>query len=95
MNKNLPYAIYAQFADGNVKKVSGDAKSPELLYNDFDGLMPWNEYDELSTKNLTTQQILKMAFELYSKKQKGLVKLSIINCLTNEIVANYLPNVGK
>ena len=81
------YRFKFYYEDGTSEYVGGRGKDPESLYNDFDGLLDWDEFSNLSNKNLTTKEILNMAKSLYKDflKQKY-NRIEIVNDETNEIV---------
>ena len=81
------YRFKFYYEDGTSEYVGGRGKDPTLLYNDFDGLLGWDEFSNLSNKNLTTKEILNMAKSLYKDflKQKY-NRIEIVNDETNEIV---------
>lgn len=81
------YRFKFYFEDGTSKYVGGRGKDPESLYNDFDGLLDWDEFYNLSNKNLTTKEILTMAKSLYKDfLKKNYTRIEIVNDETNEIV---------
>ena len=71
---------------GNKKTPSRKASKPEYLYNDFDGLMNWEEFESLSGKELTIKEILKIAVDLYKTQLKEFYRLEIVNIETNEVI---------
>ena len=87
MNKNLKYAFRVYYIDGTNKVLSSRAVRPEELYNDFDMLMPFEEYEKLHSQNLQVGEILVMASKLYKNfLQKDFNRLEIINVDTNDVI---------
>lgn len=80
------YAFKFYFDDGTTLIGSAKYEKPKQLYDDFDGLLDWDEYDSLSEKNLTTHEILEMAMNLYNYFEKPYHRIEIINTSTGEIV---------
>jgi len=85
-NKNLIYRFKYYYNDGTSELSGGRAANPNNLWFDFDGLMDWDEYEELCNKNLTTKEILEMAFEVYSGFLKDFYRIEIVNDETNEVI---------
>ncbi len=81
------YRFKIYFKDGTSSISNIGVKKPKELYNDFDGLMDWDEFENLQKKDLTTKQILKLAFKVYKESyKKEYYKIEIINDNTNEII---------
>ena len=80
------YQFKFYYEDGTSEYVGGKGKDPALLYNDFDGLLEWDEFYKLRSKNITTKEILTMAKSLYKDLQKDYYRIEIVNIETNEIV---------
>ena len=59
------YRFKIYFKDGTTDFSGGKGKTPTCLYNDFDGLMDWDEFYSLSEKDMTTKKELKLAFKVY------------------------------
>lgn len=78
------YKFY--FKDGTDKLSDCWSKNPESLYNDFDGLMDWEEFDALEEKDMTTKKILEMAMVLYKGFLKDFYRIEIINDETGKVV---------
>lgn len=53
---NGTYRFKFYYNDGTSSLSSGYATRPTILYNDFDGLLDWDEFDNLSEKNITTKK---------------------------------------
>ena len=83
----MHYRFKIYFKDGTVKLNAGKGTRPTCLYNDFDGLMEWEEFDNLSEKSMTTKKELELAFEVYKKLyKKEYYRIEIINDETNEVI---------
>ena len=81
------YQFKFYYKDGTTEYVGGKGKSPTSLYNDFDGLMDWTEFYKLKEKDMTTNKILAMAFDLYKNfLKKDYYRIEIVNLETNEII---------
>lgn len=74
------------FYDGKTKTSSIATSKPEELYNDFDGLMDWDEYYDLGKKNLSTHDVLKLATKVYKGFIPKFYKIEIINDKTKEVI---------
>ena len=82
----MAYRYRCFYKDGTDEISECWSKSPEDLYNDFDGLMDWDELEDLRYKNMTTKEILEMAFKVYKGFLKDYYRIEIINDETNEVV---------
>lgn len=83
----MHYRFKIYFTDGTIELTGGRGKTPTSLYNDFDGLMDWDEFDSLEEKDMTTQRVLDMAFELYKRLyNKEYYRIEIINDKTEEVI---------
>lgn len=83
------YRFKYYYKDGSTEISSGYATKPEYLYNDFDGFMDWNDFYDLSEKNLTTKDILKMTFEIYKDYRdykKEFYRVEIIEEPTGRVI---------
>ena len=80
------YRFKYYFCDGKTKTSSIATSKPEELYNDFDGLMDWDEYYDLGKKNLSTHDVLKLASEVYKGFIPKFYKIEIINDKTKEVI---------
>jgi hypothetical protein len=82
---NYRFKIY--FKDGTTDFCGGKGKTPTCLYNDFDGLMDWDEFNNLNEKDMTTKKELELAFKVYKNLyKKEYYRIEIINDKTNEII---------
>ena len=79
------------YKDGKTEISGARSKTPEGLYNDFDGLMDWDEFDNLSEKDMTTHKVLEMAMKNYKGFLPDFYRIEIINDETNEII-DYIDN---
>ncbi len=82
----MSYRYRYFYKDGTVKVSGCYGKKATDMYNDFDGLMDWDEFNNLSEKNMTTKEILEMAFKIYKGFLKDYYRIEIINDETNEVV---------
>lgn len=80
------YRFKYYFYDGKIKTSSIATSKPEELYNDFDGLMDWDEYYDLGKKNLSTHDVLKLASKVYKGFIPKFYKIEIINDKTKEVI---------
>ncbi len=90
------YRFKYYYKDGSTEISSGYATKPEYLYNDFDGFMDWNDFYDLSEKNLTTKDILKMTFEIYKDYRdykKEFYRVEIIEEPTGRVIDSL--EIGK
>lgn len=83
---NDTYRFKFYYNDGTSGLSGGYATRPTALYNDFDGLLDWDEFDSLSEKNMTTKKILKLAARAYKGFEPDFHRIEIINDKTNEVV---------
>ena len=56
------------------------------MYNDFDGLLDWDDFDSLSEKNMTTKKVLKLAVKAYKGFLPDFYRIEIINDKTNKVI---------
>ena len=75
----MAYRYRYFYKDGTDEISECCGKRPTLMYNDFDGLMDWDEFNNLSEKNMTTKEILEMAFKVYKGFLKDYYRIEIIN----------------
>ncbi len=83
------YQFKRYYKDGTVELAGGKASKPEYLYGDLDGVVSWEEYDKISTSNLTTQELLKIAisgFNKFSKPTNPIIRMEIVNIETDEVI---------
>lgn len=85
-SSDLVYRFKYYYKDGTSDLSDIKTKIPEELYEDFDGLIDWDELDSLGEKNLTTHEILKIAFRAYKGFLKDFYRIEIINTKTNEVI---------
>lgn len=83
----MHYRFKIYFNDGTVDLSGGKGKTPTCLYNDFDGLMCWDELANLSEKDMTTKKELELAFKVYKNLyKKEYYRIEIIDDETSEVV---------
>ena len=89
MNKKLTYSFKFVYSNGTSKVCGGSAATPEDLINNFDGLMDWDEWENLA-KNVKppVKEVLALAVKIYGKKEKNLKEIQIVNLKTDEVVAS-------
>lgn len=80
------YRFKFYYNDGTTKLSGGRGVRPTTLYNDFDGLMDWDEYEKLEEKDMTTNKILEMAVDVYKGFLPDYYRIEIVNDETNEVV---------
>lgn len=54
----MKYCFKVYFNDGTKEFGWAKGDTPTCLYNDFDGLMDWNDFDNLTEENMTTKKEL-------------------------------------
>lgn len=86
-----PYKFKKYYEDGTIECNGGRASKPEYLYADFDGMVAWEEYDNIATSNLSIKELLKISLKLFSKNSKRIKRVEIVNIENNEIV-DYIEN---
>ena len=87
MNKKLKYRFKIYYNDGTSGFIGGSGAKPEFLKYDFDGMMPWEEYEKIYyNTEIKIPEILKLAKEMYSKNQKPFSKIEIVNTETGEVI---------
>lgn len=87
IKNDLPYRFKIYFNDGTVVLGGARSKNAEGLYFDFDGLMDWDDYYKLDEMNLSTKEVLELAFKVYKNLyKKEYYRIEIINDKTNEVV---------
>ena len=85
-NDNDTYRFKFYYNDGTNGLSGGYAIRPTALYNDFDGLLDWDEFDNLSEEDMTTKKLLKLAVRVYKGFEPDFHRIEIINDKTNEVV---------
>ena len=85
-NDNDTYRFKFYYNDGTNGLSGGYATRPTALYNDFDGLLDWDEFDNLSEEDMTTKKLLKLAVRAYKGFEPDFHRIEIINDKTNEVV---------
>lgn len=85
-NDDDTYRFKFYYNDGTSGLSGGYATRPTALYNDFDGLLDWDEFDNLSEVDMTTKKLLKLAVRAYKGFEPDFNRIEIINDKTNEVV---------
>lgn len=85
-NDNDTYRFKFYYNDGTNGLSGGYATRPTALYNDFDGLLDWDEFDSFDERKVTTKEILETAVRAYKGFLPDFYKIEIINDKTDEIV---------
>lgn len=80
------YRFKYYYKDGTSELSGVWSKTPEGLFNDFDGVMDWDEFDNLTEKDMTTLKVLELAMQAYKGFLKDFYRIEIVNDETNEIV---------
>ena len=88
----MAYRFKYYYKDGTIEKSNFHGSTPESLYNDFDGLMDWDEFNQLNEQDMTTKRVLEMAMKVYKGFLKDFYKIEIINDETNEVVDSMEEN---
>ena len=85
-NDNDTYRFKFYYNDGTNGLSGGYATRPTALYNDFDGLLDWDEFDSFDERKVTTKEILETAVRAYKGFLPDFYKIEIINDKTDEII---------
>ena len=80
------YRFKFYYNDGTTDFSDIRTEKPEELYNDFDGLIDWDEFDSFDERKVTTKEILETAVRAYKGFLPDFYKIEIINDKTDEIV---------
>ncbi len=80
------YRFKFYYKDGTNVLSGGHAVRPTALYNDFDGLLDWDEFDKLSEKNMTTKKILELAVRAYKGFIPEFYRIEIIDDTSNNVI---------
>ncbi len=80
------YTFKFYYEDGTTEISSIRVKNPVELYNDFDGLIDWDEYDNLSAEKLTVHEVLEISMRAYKGFLHDFYRIEIVNVKTGEIV---------
>ena len=88
---DMIYSFKYYFTDGTSKLSGCKSKNPLELYNDFDGLIDWKEFDSLHERQLTLHEILELACKAYNGFLKDFYRIEIVNISTNEVL-DYIDN---
>ena len=80
------YRFKYYYKDGTSELSGVWSKTPERLFNDFDGLMDWEEFNNLYEKDMTARKVLELAMQVYKGSLKDFYRIEIFNDETNEVV---------
>ena len=83
---NCIYSFKYYYNDGTSEVSNVKTEKPEELYNDFDGLIDWDEFDSFIGREVTTKEILETAVRAYKGFLPDFYRIEIINSKTNEVV---------
>ncbi len=83
---NCIYKFKYYYNDGTTDFSDIRTEKPEELYNDFDGLIDWDEFDNFDEDKVTTKEILETAVRAYKGFLPDFYRIEIINDKTNEVV---------
>ena len=79
-----PYKFKKYYEDGTIECNGGRASKPEYLYGEFDGMVTWEEYDNIATSNLTPKELLNIALKVFNKTSKTIKRIEIIDYIENK-----------
>ena len=82
----IMYRFKIYYQDGNTELSGGCAIRPTALYNDFDGLLEWNEFESLREKDMTTKKILELAVRAYKGFIPSFNRIKIIEDTSNNVI---------
>ncbi len=86
---DLPYSFKYIYSDGTSKVCGGTSATPEGMINDFDGLMDWDEWENLAKKvQPPAQDVVELAAKVYGPGEKNLKEVQIVNVKTGEVVVS-------
>ena len=80
------YGFKFYYNDGTTDLSDGRAVRPTALYNDFDGLLDWDEFESLTEEDMTAKKILELAVRAYKGYIPDFYRVEIINDQNNEVV---------
>ena len=80
------YKFKYYYKDGTTDFSDIITEKPEELYNDFDGLIEWDELYAFDNKHVTTKDVLETAIEAYKGFLPGFYRIEIIDDDTNNVV---------
>ncbi len=80
------YSFKYYYNDGTSEVSDVKATRPEELYNDFDGLIDWDELYSFDDRTVTTKEVLQTAVRAYKGFLPDFYRIEIINSKTNEVV---------
>ncbi len=80
------YRFKYYYKDGTTEISSLNMDAPEELYEDFDGLIEWEELYSFDLNKPTVHEVLEVAMRAYKDLLKDFYRIEIINDETNEVV---------
>lgn len=80
------YRFKFYYKDGTNSLSGGRAVRPTALYNDFDGLLDWDEFESLNEEDMTTKKILELAVRAYTGFIPEFNRIEIIDDTSNNVV---------
>lgn len=80
------YRFKFYYKDGTNSLRGGRAVRPTALYNDFDGLIDWDEFENLNEKDMTTKRILELAVRAYKEFIPEFNRIEIIDDTSNDVI---------
>lgn len=80
------YRFKYYYKDGSTKLSDIKTKKPEKLYNDFDGLIEWDDLYAFDNRPVTTKEVLETAVKAYKGFLPDFCRIEIINDETNDVV---------
>ena len=80
------YSFKYYYNDGTSEVSDVKATRPEELYNDFDGLIDWDELYSFDDRTVTTKEVLQTAVRAYKGFLPDFYRIEIINSKKNEVV---------
>ena len=81
------YRFRVIYNDGTNDIFGTSMDSPNKLYFDFDGSMDWDEYYSLYDREVSTKEILELAFKIFKGTlKKEYHRIEIINDETKKVV---------
>ena len=74
------------YKDGKTDLSDCKTDKPEELYNDFDGLIEWDELYSFDGRQVTTKEVLETAMRAYKGFLPDFYKIEIVNDETGEVI---------
>ncbi len=88
------YRFKYYYRDGTTDVSAIKTSKPEELYNDFDGLIEWEELYAFDGRKVTTKEVLETAVKAYKGFLPDFYRIEIINDKTGEVV-DYIEMKAK